>query len=342
MLLRLFSCLMGAGTVYFTYRTARLLTSRQTALLAAACVGGIPMFVDVSASVSNENLSALASAVSLYYITLGIKRGFNWRVILVLSLWIAIGVSSKFTCVGLLPAAWYGVWWSARRRNQPVKQQLLFIGVTIALSALAVGWFLVRNYFLYGDLFRLKVWEHYWPDIDGYKERHLRLSVTWRRYLFDMANVGWLSFWGVFDRVSQFMPSLVYMTLRSLHVVTVVGIARLYRRGWLQGSRGATFAAMGLMALVLVYEYCKFNWWHYSPGGRYFYPLLVPFGILTASGYRAVFPHRLRKSASLALAGALLALNIYAGIIYPSHPIMKEMLPPQYAYNIKMTTSAHD
>ncbi len=337
LLLRLLSGLMGAGVVVYTYRTARLLTTKQTALLAAACVAGIPMFVDVAASVSNEILSAFAAAVALYYLTLGMKRGFGWRETLLMSLWIAIGVCSKYTCAGIIPAAWLALWWTGRRRQQPSRVTLQMMSVVVGLSALGVGWFLLRNLMLYGDLFRLKVWEHYWPDIDGFKERHARTQVSWKRYTAQITEFGWMSFWGCFDRIYKTMPQRVYTCLGLLNLLTLAGVVLLYFRGWFQGLRGRTFLAISAMTLVLVYQYYKFNWWHCSPQGRYFFPLLVPFGILTAAGWLALFPRRLKWAAAILLMLCLLVLNIYVYAKYPLHPVTVENLPPLYARQIAPT-----
>ena len=67
-LIRFLSVLMGAGTVYFTYRLAlELAPGREgLALAAAGFTAFTPMFVFISASVNNDNLAILLSAAILW------------------------------------------------------------------------------------------------------------------------------------------------------------------------------------------------------------------------------------------------------------------------------------
>lgn len=66
-LIRLFSVLMSAGTVFFTYLLAReFFEDEPSRLSAAGFVAFIPMFAFISGSVNNDNLAALLSAIILF------------------------------------------------------------------------------------------------------------------------------------------------------------------------------------------------------------------------------------------------------------------------------------
>jgi hypothetical protein len=71
-LIRLLGVLMGAGTLYFTYRLGQEALPGQPglALAAAALTAFTPMFVFISASVNNDNLAVLLSAAALWLICL--------------------------------------------------------------------------------------------------------------------------------------------------------------------------------------------------------------------------------------------------------------------------------
>ena len=63
-LARFFSVLLGAITLWATYRALALITDRRWALLGMALVGFIPQFIFISAAASNDNaINALAALV---------------------------------------------------------------------------------------------------------------------------------------------------------------------------------------------------------------------------------------------------------------------------------------
>jgi hypothetical protein len=173
-LIRLLGVLMGAGTVYFTYRLAREALPGQpgTALAAAAFTAFTPMFVFISASVNNDNLAVLLAAAALWLMARWLREG---------------GARSAYelACYGNLAGRGgieqdLGTWSLAFRgrallfgplmgvlRRQPLFARLPFTPpidreprYRIRLSSLLLvfvpallvsGWWFVRNVGLYGD-----------------------------------------------------------------------------------------------------------------------------------------------------------------------------------------------
>ena len=294
-MVRLLSCLMGTVVVWLTYRAARELTSPSTATLAAACTAGVPMFVSLSGGVTNENLSALCAAASLYVIVLGIKRGFNSRRLWALSLWMAIGIGTKLTCMGLLPAAWLALWWADRGQRLPadhsnrgkfLRKLLLVTGV----SLVPVGAWFGHNILLYHTPIKLYISQKQWSVFQpGFAGAHRSTNISAVGYLSQMAITGWQSFWGKFDGMHRLLPKKAYVLLLTLQIVAGLGLWRAWREGGFSNGRAAAAGAMVLCATVITAIFFQLNWQHATPQGRYFFPLLLPFGLATASGWRAAF-----------------------------------------------------
>jgi hypothetical protein len=116
----------------------------------------------------------------------------------------------------------------------------------------------------------------------------------------------------------RLMPAPVYVLLAAVQAVAGLGLLLLWRRGEIQSDTIPVVWAMGLFALFVAAVFYRFNWVHFTPQGRYFFPLLLPFGIATSAGLRAIFPSGRRGAMSAALAAGLLLLNVYLVVVVPS------------------------
>ena len=91
---RLFSVLLGAATVYLTYRIAREVAPARpdVALLAAAFNAFLPMFLFISGAVNNDNLAVpLASLALLLMIRIVTRRADGYFPVRWTE-WAAVGV----------------------------------------------------------------------------------------------------------------------------------------------------------------------------------------------------------------------------------------------------------
>jgi hypothetical protein len=312
LLLRLLSGVMGAGVVWLVYRAARRLMSHPAALLAAGVVAGVPMFVSLSAAVTNENLSTLAAAGALYTIVAGLSGGFDTRRVAALSVWASVGLTAKVTCLGLLPAAFFALWWAGRKRGLPVAAITRQMSTVLIVCALASGWWFVRNHILYGDPLRaavsIRLWHPVHPSYADYAARYG--TPAWQHAAY-IAAWAWTSFWGFFDALRCPLPIPLYLLLACVEAAVGIGLLRIWRAGQVQGHRAAFVWVVALLAAFVTAVFYQFNWQLFTPQGRYFFPLLLPFGVLMAAGWRALFPSRLRGVASAALLSGLLLLNLY-------------------------------
>jgi 4-amino-4-deoxy-L-arabinose transferase-like glycosyltransferase len=119
-IIRFASVLMGAVTVYFTYRIAKeVLPERpEIALGAAAAVAFNPMFLFISGAVNNDNLVIPLATLALFLMIRLVRNAGDafvgaspdnaavpWQSLLVLGIVIGLGALTKITAVGLLPLA---------------------------------------------------------------------------------------------------------------------------------------------------------------------------------------------------------------------------------------------
>ncbi len=297
---RVFSVLLGALTVWMTFRATRALYGRQVGELAAWLVALVPMRASLSGGMSNENLAALAAA-AFFAALAEVLRGR--RRVGELALWCAVGVGSKLTCLGLFPAVFLAlVWRFGRKKATKVTLAILLT------SVVAMGWWFLANVSRCGDALCKASADRLWDRIQPGYER-FRVELKWGppRYAFYVASWCWRSFWGSFNGFLEHLPMPLFVSLLFWQTAALWGARRRgrsrARRAWLIAG-GIFFLTTSVLVLI-------FNWRHYSAQGRYFYVILAPFGAITGYGYLALFPPKGRKRAAQGLVAALIALNLW-------------------------------
>ncbi|MEI2612581.1 MAG: glycosyltransferase family 39 protein [Candidatus Promineifilaceae bacterium] len=244
--IRVLSVLLGACTVYLTYRIAREVAPNrpEIALGAAAINAFTPMFLFISGAVNNDNLVVpLASLALLLMIRLVRSEQSTvnseqlpihhspftihhspFSRLLLLGLIIGLAGLTKVTALGLLALAWGTIFiWQWQRSDQQVTLKsilrllLLTTGYWLLVTVpflLVAGWWYVRNIRLYGDLLG---WNAFIAVL-GQRESPASLAQLWdERHGFLQA------FWGLFGGVNVPMTGWIYTVLNGLLVVGVVG-----------------------------------------------------------------------------------------------------------------------
>ena len=264
---RLFSVLLGAATVYLTYRIAAEVAPGRpdVALLAAALNAFLPMFLFISGAVNNDNLAVpLASLAVLLMIRIVRRRvgGYfpvRWTEWVGLGVVLGLAALTKEGTLGLLPLAFGTAVVSAWQRLGPNKEKRdtenhggkweghggriehsssasLFSSMTLFFSSLALiaipavaiaGWWYYRNIVLYGD------WLGWGAFIAVLGQRATPASLV---QLWGERRGFMMSFWGLFGGVNVPMAMWIYALLNGFLVVCVVGfagyLARLVSGEW--------------------------------------------------------------------------------------------------------------
>ena len=227
---RFLSIALGLGTVIVTFLLARELFPKrpEIALGAAALNAFLPMFLFISGSVNNDNLSNLLGNLLTLLIVLLIKieRLPRYRMYVLIGMVAGAGLLAKLSFGFLIPLVALALLIvTLRFRNW----RPLLIGGLISggLTMVIAGWWYLRNQQLYGDPTGLNMF----LALVGRRAEVANLAQLWaERSSFTQA------FWGFFGGVNVALPDVIYLIFNGIAVVGIVGtlgflIYRLSRRG---------------------------------------------------------------------------------------------------------------
>jgi 4-amino-4-deoxy-L-arabinose transferase-like glycosyltransferase len=327
---RWFSLLLGALTLLFTYLTARLLfpASPHLSRLALLIVATIPQFGFISAALTNDNLINTLSAVTVYWLAVGIRdagygiqdSGFGIRrgggatllYWLILGVLLGLAALSKLQGLGLVLLSGLVVLsqaWQRRDWRLPLR-----VALPVALPlVLIAGWWYWRNYALYGDWLGVG---HLLAN-NGRREEPLTLAAFWSEFRGLR-----YSFWGLFGWFNLLLPQWIYVLLDG---VTLLALAGLCWRGAraIRHSHPATHKVQ-LAALLATWALLSFAlliyWTLQATGsqGRLLFPGISALVILLVLGMERwvdLVPGRWRWAAWLALPALLLGASLYTLLV---------------------------
>jgi 4-amino-4-deoxy-L-arabinose transferase-like glycosyltransferase len=228
---RLFSIVLGALTIVVTYHTARQLLPEypEVALASAGVQACLPMFLFISASVNNDNLSnLLGNLLVLLLIRLASSPQIpTWRDHVLIGMVTGMGILSKLNIGFLIPVVVLVYALISIRLRQ---WRVFVLGGLISggLTILIAGWWYWRNYQLYGDPSGL----NRFLEMVGARPVRADFAMIWaERDSFTQA------FWGFFGGMNVPMPNSIYQVLNIFAVLGFIGTLvffgnRLYRRDW--------------------------------------------------------------------------------------------------------------
>ena len=287
-IVRVFSVLLGAATVYLTYRIGKELAPQRSeiALGAAAVNAFMPMFLFISGAVNNDNLAVMLASLAILLMIRIVKaegRGQNAEKIqnsqfkihyslLFLGAVIGLGLLTKEGTIGLLPLAWGTVFvarWSRGAGEQVRKgeteqnsafrllistffRSLLDFGLVLLPVLAIASWWYWRNVVLYGDWLG---WSAFIAVL-GSRAQPASLAQLWdERWGF------MLSYWGLFGGVNVPMWTWIYHFLNGVLVAGVVGFAAYFVkeiRDWKLETGGLRFNLQSLISSLLHFVVSRF------------------------------------------------------------------------------------
>lgn len=359
-IVRLVSVLMGAATVYLTYRIARETAPDRpvVALGAAALNAFLPMFLFISGAVNNDNLAIpLASLALLIMIRFVVSRKVRYRPVSWMA-WIALGfviglaVLTKQGALGLIPMALgtvvVAVWqWvvhqeevaNARSWVGPaIWRGFVALGLVLIPVFLIAGWWYYRNIVLYGDWLG---WNAFIAVL-GERAHPASLLQLWGERRGFM-----MSYWGLFGGVNVPFPSWVYTILNATLIVSVVGFV-IYGAGlvhaevslWRSSKEhwfGRLLAAVErrfalivclVFSAAVIYGLIQWATTTWSSQGRLVFTAISPLTTLMALGLAGWLPEKPARfvmgSMSLFLLGVAAAAPFL--VIAPAYRVDQEQL----------------
>jgi 4-amino-4-deoxy-L-arabinose transferase-like glycosyltransferase len=328
-LARLLSVLMGAATVWLTYRIAlELFPEREWLALGAAAVNAFtPMFIFISGAVNNDNLTMTLCSLGLLLIVKRVReyegsgirdqkaaerevpfaQDFSYRVgrWLPLGMVLGLGALTKTSALALLPIAGLAVVVVAWHRGS--WRELWAGALATALPVLLIaGWWYLRNIQLYGDVTGISAF----VDVLGKRAAPASLLQLWgERWGF------MLSYWGLFGGVNVPIDYWGYHVLNALAVLSVVGVIvyfvtltwqwfradpihswRDFRhelRDYLQG-RAALFLVglFGVIVVALLTQWARVTW---SSQGRLVFSAISTWSIYFVLGLATLATKRFAR-----------------------------------------------
>lgn len=332
--IRLLSVLLGAGTVYFTYRLALELMPEQTglALAAAGFAAFTPMFLFISASVNNDNLAIFFSAWALWLMARWLREPprLGWQPILMGAV-LGGAALSKVSALGLFPLAGAALLFSHfRHRSFSDRQQLLIAFYSLllcfGLAVLLCGWWYWRNHHLYGDWLG---WNKF-IDIVGRRPHPATLAQLWGE------RVGFVqAYWGLFGGVSVPMPGWTYTVLNAIMALALMGLGIGAVRALI--ARRVTLNDLALWSLpvawiILIFigliRWASLTW---ASQGRLIFPAISAISVLSVVGL-SQFGHLPSAICYLPPAFmALLSAAVPVAVIAPHYASPPELTPEQIA-----------
>ncbi|MBP7686679.1 MAG: glycosyltransferase family 39 protein [Thermoflexales bacterium] len=336
-LVRFLSVLMGAATVWLTYKIAlELFPDREYLALGAAAINAFtPMFIFISGAVNNDNLTMTLCALALLMMVkqlrdqgLGISdqgRQAFWLAIgrwLPLGIVLGLGALTKTSALALLPITALAITVVAWRKESWAEFFAGAIATAIPVLLIA-GWWYLRNVQLYGDPTGINAF----IDVLGKRAAPADLAQLWgERWGF------MLSYWGLFGGVNVPLDNWVYHVLNALAIVGVIGVAiylvaltwRWFHedpihswrdfaddfRDFVQG-RAPLFVVglFGVIVVALLTQWASVTW---SSQGRLVFSAISTWSIFLALGLATVATKRFAKPVVIAVAMFMLSVSALA------------------------------
>ncbi|MDO8689479.1 MAG: DUF2142 domain-containing protein [Dehalococcoidia bacterium] len=318
---RFVSTVMGAVTVLLTYLIAleSFKGRRQIAFGAAAIVAFIPEFLFQSASVNNDNMITLASALTLFLSVRLVNRGMGPRSAWLIGLSLAVAALSKVSGLALAPLVVLAVLFRGRleRSFAPLRA----IPLLVALVAAGSGWWFTRNWILYGDFLALGKF----IAASSGSTPALTLTRLWAE-----TQRAWVSTWALFGWSNLPADWIFYVLYGLLCLAGLLGMARRVRRVRRVerlGAADAWPAAAVLVAWVGVFVAAAAQYLTMINGmqGRLIFPALPALACLLAAGLSQMAPRRWIKGFGPALGIVLFIPAVIAPFLYiiPAYPRME-------------------
>jgi hypothetical protein len=377
-IVRLFSVLLGAFTIYLTYRIAKKgFPKRPEIALGAAAVNAfIPMFVFISGAINNDNLIIPLASLSLLimvYISSdkALSRNQEIRLIALLGLVIGLAALSKISALGLIVLAAFAIFmgrWIRMGRNADLRGLVHTLWsssgrlvIVLVIVALISGWWYLRNVELYGDW---RGWNAFIAVL-GQRAHPASLAQLWdERWGF------MLSFWGLFGGLNIAMPEWIYRLLNAIVILSVIGfIIYLFGiiRDWVTGSYSPVKGASSLIKSVLEFverhivlmlcllwaaaiivglvQWATITW---SSQGRLVFSAISALSILFVVGLVGWMSPRMARIVLGLLTGFLFIVALFAPILWigPAYQVNKkkidiELITTEIVFDKKLKLNAY-
>ncbi len=299
--MRLFSALLGMGTIACAYFIARLLLPErpQVASGAAALVAFLPQHVAILASVNNDSLAGVEIGLTLLTTLLylrGQDRIYRVPTVLVLGILCGLGLLTKVSTLFLLGVVAVAIllkWWTTSEKNERTQSIVSLIRtlVIFAVPVIILGgiwWLHSINVYGFPDIFGLR--RHDLVVTDQARTADLIAQIGFGGYFSRALETTFNSFWGQFGWMALPLPGWMYPIFLLLLLVGGSGLMIEIIRGRSGVADNASrwqiqgWMILSLTAFLAVLAYLYYNSVFLQLQGRYLFTGIIPFAIGMALG----------------------------------------------------------
>lgn len=331
--LRLFSVILGAGTVSLIYAVGKMFFRREWLALGAMAFWGFnPGFLFTSSAANNDNLVAFLSTLTFYLLLRVLQvPGFSIVRFILLGVSLGLAILAKVSALALVPPVLCGLLWlSFHKARNTVHGLGKFASASILVlgaSIMVAGWWFARNQVLYGDPLG---WQLILQTSD------LRIGPL------SLSDYVWLlrglfqTFWGRFGGAAHLvLPGFLYLALGLVTLAAIVGLLSAACRWAREKSAPYWGPALALMAVFLVAISISLVKWTATVMGtdqtRLLYPAATPMALLFYAGLAEIFggrQDRLELFTGIGMASLAVYGVLYVGSVYlPPKAISVQQLP---------------
>jgi len=337
-LVRWMTILIGAATVWVTYRLGREVFPDRPALAlgAAALVAFNPQFLYLSGAVTNDVPAALCGAAVLWASVRLLRNGPSLRADLTLGILYGLALLTKFHLLALIAVIELAYVLAVRRtRNWRalLRANLIILGMALVIA----GWWFWRNWVLYGDPTGMRKVNELWAGRPAWG--------NWWALKQGLPHL-WQSLWGRFGYGQAPLHARVYRILLVFCAVALAGYLLAAVRRFLSGPflghgftrivriskrvlypcssvKSVSSSLALLVAMPVIFTLVVFYYILIQPAGamgRFLFPALPAFSLLLMGGLNHFFPRRVNWAVGLGVAIAMIGLGVYAlvGVLVPA------------------------
>ena len=254
LVIRVIGLAMGAATIVLVFKVGELIAPQRptVAFVAAALTGLNPMYIFMSASVTNDSLAMLLNASLVLLLLRTLRDGFRLHYSIAIAILFALSCLTKLTALALLPVFFCAAFF-AQRKTQDRRGALIFFSLVVVSWMLIAGWWFVRNVQLHGEPFGIITM----ANIAGPRGMSFNLVDVFADFQHFR-----MSFWGLFGALNIQVASFFYVLLDVMTILSVIGFiflllqllaisdfayARYELAHLLTLSSGFVFAVLGIL-----------------------------------------------------------------------------------------------
>lgn len=318
---RFFSIALGLGTILVTYLIVREIFPEYPliAVGATALNAFLPMFLFISASVNNDNLSNLLGNL-LTLLTVRLLKTASiptWCSYLIVGVVIGCGLLAKLNIGFWIPVLILALIINSIRFKS-VHPIVVGGSISGTITILIAGWWYWRNWQLYGDPTGLNVF----LDIVGRRAIPANAIQLWsERSSFTQ------SFWGFFGGMNVSMTDLIYSFLNAIGFVGILSALIFIVYHFVKRSftlkRWAIIAVPVIWPLVTFASYLRWTAETPASQGRLIFGALSSICLWIVVGWTWWFPKPIRLLPIIIAVSILLMVAIVVPFVF---------IAPAYAF----------